>query len=128
MVFTKNRDRLLEAEGAKEFLARVVAQAREKGWTSDEHFSVDGETLFVRVGFGAAKTDTASLRTKSSHGAEMAGGRIPGHSRVGTAIPGANPLVGRDGITLRPSSGAILRTTRPNTGCLGGLGSVSDAT
>jgi hypothetical protein len=28
-VFTKNRDRLLEAELAKEFLARVVAQARE---------------------------------------------------------------------------------------------------
>ena len=41
-VFTKNRDRLLEAEVAKEFLARVVTQAREKGWTSDEHFTVDG--------------------------------------------------------------------------------------
>jgi transposase len=44
-VFTKNRDRLLEAEVAKEFLARVVAQARERGWTSDEHFSVDGTLL-----------------------------------------------------------------------------------
>jgi transposase len=44
-VFTKNRDRLLEAEVAKEFLTRVVGQAREKGWTSDEHFSVDGTLL-----------------------------------------------------------------------------------
>jgi transposase len=44
-VFTKNRDRLLEAEVAKEFLQRVVGQAREKGWTSDEHFSVDGTLL-----------------------------------------------------------------------------------
>jgi len=44
-VFTKNRDRLLEGEVAKEFLARVVGQAREKGWTSDEHFSVDGTLL-----------------------------------------------------------------------------------
>ncbi|MGH9439999.1 MAG: IS5 family transposase, partial [Terriglobia bacterium] len=44
-VFTKNRNRLLEAEVAKEFLARVVGQAREKGWTSDEHFSVDGTLL-----------------------------------------------------------------------------------
>ncbi len=44
-VFTKNRDRLLEAEIAKEFLRRVVAQAREQGWTSDEHFSVDGTLL-----------------------------------------------------------------------------------
>ncbi|HVH60447.1 MAG TPA: IS5 family transposase, partial [Candidatus Sulfotelmatobacter sp.] len=40
-----NRDRLLEAELAKEFLARVVAQARDKGWTSDEHFTVDGTLL-----------------------------------------------------------------------------------
>ncbi len=44
-VFTKNRDRLLRAEVAKEFLARVVAQAREQGWTSDEHFTVDGTLL-----------------------------------------------------------------------------------
>jgi transposase len=44
-VFTKNRDRLLEAELAKEFLARVVAQATERGWTSDEHFTVDGTLL-----------------------------------------------------------------------------------
>jgi len=44
-VFTKNRDRLLEAEVAKEFLARVVAQARAKGWASDERFTVDGTLL-----------------------------------------------------------------------------------
>jgi IS5 family transposase len=44
-VFTKNRDRLLEAEVAKEFLARVVGHARAKGWTSDEHFTVDGTLL-----------------------------------------------------------------------------------
>jgi len=44
-VFSKNRDRLLEADVAKEFLARVVEQARVKGLTSDEHFSVDGTLL-----------------------------------------------------------------------------------
>ncbi len=43
--FTKNRDRLLGAEVAKEFLAQVVAQAGEKGLTSDEHFTVDGTLL-----------------------------------------------------------------------------------
>src|SRR6201987_849858 len=46
-VFTKNRDRLLEADVAKEFLARVVAQARAKDLTSDEHFTVDGTLLEV---------------------------------------------------------------------------------
>ena len=44
-VFTKNRDRLLEADIAKEFLAWVVEQARAKGLTSDEHFTVDGTLL-----------------------------------------------------------------------------------
>src|SRR5579864_502107 len=35
-VFTKNRDRLLEADVAKEFLSCVVEQARVQGLTSDE--------------------------------------------------------------------------------------------
>ena len=43
--FTKNRDRLLEADVAQEFLGCVVEQARGKGLTSDEHFSVDGTLL-----------------------------------------------------------------------------------
>jgi len=44
-VFTKNRDRLLEAEVAKEFLSLVVEQARGQGWASEEHFTVDGSLL-----------------------------------------------------------------------------------
>src|ERR1700751_5334572 len=44
-VFTKNRYRLLQAEVAKEFQARVVEWAREQGWASDEHFTVDGTLL-----------------------------------------------------------------------------------
>jgi transposase len=43
--FTKNRDRLLEAAVAKEFLAQVVEQARAAGLVSDEHFTVDGTLL-----------------------------------------------------------------------------------
>jgi len=43
--FTKNRDRLLQADVAKQFLAQVVAQAAGKGLTSDEHFTVDGTLL-----------------------------------------------------------------------------------
>ena len=39
--FTKNRDRLLAADVVKEFLAEVVNQAKQKGLTSDEHFTVD---------------------------------------------------------------------------------------
>ena len=49
-VFTKNRDRLLEADVAKEFLLRVVEQARAKSLTSDEHFTVDGTLLEAWAG------------------------------------------------------------------------------
>lgn len=49
-VFTKNRDRLLEADVAKEFLWHVVEQARGKGLTSDEHFTVDGTLLEAWAG------------------------------------------------------------------------------
>jgi transposase len=48
--FTKNRDRLLEAEVAEEFLAQVVERARSQGLTSDEHFTVDGTLLEAWAG------------------------------------------------------------------------------
>jgi transposase len=41
-VFTKNRQRLLEGDIARAFFDRVVAQARQRGLLSDEHFTVDG--------------------------------------------------------------------------------------
>jgi transposase len=44
-VFSKNRDRLLEGQIAQRFLEQVVAQAKDAGLTSDEHFSVDGTLL-----------------------------------------------------------------------------------
>jgi transposase len=43
--FTKNRDRLLEADVAKEFLNQVVEGARTAGLISDEHFTADGTLL-----------------------------------------------------------------------------------
>lgn len=43
--FSKNRERLLDANVAKAFLSEVVNQAKAKGWTSDEHFTVDGTLL-----------------------------------------------------------------------------------
>ena len=44
-VFTKNRNRLLEGDVAREFLAEVVRQAESNGLTSDEHFTVDGTLI-----------------------------------------------------------------------------------
>lgn len=43
--FTKNRERLLDADIAREFLAQTVKQVYAKGWASDEHFTVDGTLI-----------------------------------------------------------------------------------
>ena len=41
-VFSKNRDRLLKAEVAREFLAELLTHKEVRALLSDEHFSVDG--------------------------------------------------------------------------------------
>jgi transposase len=43
--FSKNRERLIAHEVAKEFFLTIVAQARAAGLMSDEHFTVDGTLI-----------------------------------------------------------------------------------
>jgi len=56
-VFTKNRERLLEAEVAHKFLAELLNHKEVRGLLSDEHFSVDGTQV-------AAWASMKSFRTK----------------------------------------------------------------
>jgi transposase len=49
-VFTKNRERLLKGEVAAAFFAAVLAQARQRGLLSDEHFTVDGTLIEAWAG------------------------------------------------------------------------------
>src|SRR5262244_4565207 len=44
-VFTKNRDRLLEAEVARKFLVALLNHKQVRHLLSDEHFSVDGTQI-----------------------------------------------------------------------------------
>src|SRR5262245_16997942 len=44
-VFTKNRDRLLDAAVARRFLAELLAHKEVRMLLSDEHFSVDGTQI-----------------------------------------------------------------------------------
>jgi transposase len=76
-VFSKNRDRLLEADTARKFFDLVLAQAAEAGLTSDEHFSVDGTLIeawasqksFQRVGQPASEPpDDPGNPTVNFHG------------------------------------------------------------
>ena len=43
--FSKNRDRLLNADIVAKFFVQIKEQAREQGLLSDEHFTVDGTLI-----------------------------------------------------------------------------------
>jgi len=49
-VFTKNRERLLAGEIAQAFFDRVLAQAQQRAFLSDEHFTVDGTLIEAWAG------------------------------------------------------------------------------
>jgi len=49
-VFSKNRERLLEADVARAFFTEVGQLAREQGLLSDEHFTVDGTLIEAWAG------------------------------------------------------------------------------
>jgi transposase len=66
--FSKNRDRLLEADVAREFLAALLALPKVKGLLSSDHFSVDGTLLKAWAGM-------KSFRPKDGSGEPPAGGR-----------------------------------------------------
>jgi transposase len=66
--FSKNRDRLLDGEVARAFLAGVVEEARSRRLLSDEHFTVDGTLL-------EAWASQKSFRPKDEPQDPGAGGR-----------------------------------------------------
>jgi IS5 family transposase len=66
--FSKNRDRLLEADVAGEFLAALLALPQVKGLLSSDHFSVDGTLLKAWAGM-------KSFRPKDGGGEPPEGGR-----------------------------------------------------
>ncbi len=49
-VFSKNRERLLDAEVSRAFFEEIGELAREKGLLSDEHFTVDGTLIEAWAG------------------------------------------------------------------------------
>src|SRR5229473_472336 len=67
-VFTKNRDRLLEADVAREFLSCLLSLPKVKRLLSSDHFSVDGTLL-------KAWASMTSFQPKDGSGDQPAGGR-----------------------------------------------------
>jgi transposase len=73
-VFTKNRERLLRGEIAEGFLRAVIAQARDAGLLSDEHFTVDGTLIEAWAG-------QKSFRPRDGGGAGSSSGDFHGQRR-----------------------------------------------
>jgi transposase len=78
-VYSKNRDRLLEAEVARKFFDGVVTEATQLGLMSDDHFTVDGTLLEACAGLKSFKrndggdqppTDDPGNPTVDFHGEE----------------------------------------------------------
>ena len=67
-VFTKNRDRLLDGDIAKAFLAALLSRPEVRALLSDEHFSVDGTLI-------QAWASMKSFRPKDGSGEPPAPGR-----------------------------------------------------
>ena len=57
-VFSKNRERLLDADVARAFFTEIGVLAREKGLLSDEHFTVDGTLIEAWAGQKSFKPRT----------------------------------------------------------------------
>ena len=66
--FTKNRERLIGSDIAREFFGKILVQARDARLLSDEHFSVDGTLL-------EAWASMKSFRPKGGEGPRGGGGR-----------------------------------------------------
>jgi transposase len=67
-VFTKNRDRLLQGDVARAFLAAILVDPQVKPLLSSEHFSVDGTLI-------EAWASMKSFRPKDGSGEPPAAGR-----------------------------------------------------
>src|SRR5437667_5000308 len=67
-VFTKNRERLIEGDIARKFMAAVLNQGSVKALLSDDHFSVDGTLI-------EAWASLKSFRRKDGSGEPPAPGR-----------------------------------------------------
>jgi transposase len=66
--FSKNRERLLEADIAQAFFESVIDQAKKRGLLSDEHFTVDGTQIAAWAGQKSFKRKDGKPDATSSSG------------------------------------------------------------
>jgi len=67
-VFAKNQSRFLEGKVFEEFFTQVVGLARKGGWTSDEHFSIDGTLIDAWAGMKSFRPKDEPKKPDESNG------------------------------------------------------------
>jgi Transposase domain (DUF772) len=97
-VFTKNRDRLLEADVARKFLAELMDHKELRGLLSDEHFSVDGTQIAAWASMKSFKANDGS--------SDPTRGRAAMTSAIFTARSAATPPMPRPRIGGSPHCAA----------------------
>ena len=104
-VYSKNRDRLLEAEVARIFFDGVVTEATQMGLMSDDHFTVDGTLLEACAGLKSFKrneggdqppTDDPGNPTVDFHGEERS-------NQTHTSTTDPDAMLARKGSARKPS-------------------------
>ena len=72
-VFTKNRERLIDAQASQQLLAGWLEQARGNGLLSEEHFTVDGTLIqaWASARSFKEKSDPPPPGEGSGHGGEV---------------------------------------------------------
>ena len=104
-VFTKNRDRLLEADVARKFLAELMDHNELRGLLSDEHFSVDGPQIAAWASMKSfrAKDGSDDPPCPSRNGErDFHGEKRSNATHASTPIP-RRSFIARDG-ARKPSS------------------------
>jgi transposase len=76
-VFSKNRDRLLTTDIARQFLAAILADKAVAPLLSDEHFSVDGTLVQAWASMKSFQPKTAAGTEPPASGGPQRGGEFP---------------------------------------------------
>ena len=84
-VFTKNRDRLLNADIARKFLAAILAHKDVAPLLSDEHFSVDGTLIEAWASMKSLKPKAGTEGSEPPAAGSGEGSQTPVEAQAGEA-------------------------------------------
>jgi transposase len=105
-VFTKNRDRLLNADIARKLMAAILAHEKVAPLLSDDHFSVDGTLVEAWASFKSFKPKPASGAEPPDGGPPPPGAESAGGTRTTETAAKTNTADGSSEMTTTDTTSA----------------------